>query len=76
MRLLFLQDHRETDRFFSTSGVQSAQTHPGAVIPHGTTARAGTCGKRAVNVRFFFLVFFFTDKHRKIEMSVQEKRGF
>jgi hypothetical protein len=39
-----------------------------------------TCGKstvrphvraRAVNVRFFF----FTDKHRKIEMSLQKKRG-
>ncbi len=26
VRLLFLQDHRETDRFFSTSGVQSAQS--------------------------------------------------
>ncbi len=24
VRLLFLQDHRETDRFFTTSGVQSA----------------------------------------------------
>ena len=26
VRLLFLQDHRETDRFFATSGVQLAQT--------------------------------------------------
>jgi hypothetical protein len=26
VRLLFLQTHRETDRFFSASGVQSAQT--------------------------------------------------
>ena len=26
VRLLFLQDHRETDRFFSSSGVQLAQT--------------------------------------------------
>jgi hypothetical protein len=25
VRLLFLQDHRETDRFFATSGVQLAQ---------------------------------------------------
>ena len=25
IRLLFLQDHRETDRFFAASGVQSAQ---------------------------------------------------
>jgi hypothetical protein len=29
VRLLFLQDHRETDRFFVSSGVQFAQTHPG-----------------------------------------------
>ena len=26
VRLLFLQDHRETDRFFAASGVQLAQT--------------------------------------------------
>ena len=26
VRLLFLQDHRETDRFFAASGVQSAQS--------------------------------------------------
>jgi hypothetical protein len=29
VRLLFLQTHRETDRFFSTSGVQLAQTDRG-----------------------------------------------
>jgi hypothetical protein len=29
VRILFLQAHRETDRFFSVSGVQFAQTHPG-----------------------------------------------
>ncbi len=29
VRLLFLQTHRETDRFFADSGVQLAQTHPG-----------------------------------------------
>ncbi len=29
VRLLFLQAHRETDRFFGASGVQLAQTHPG-----------------------------------------------
>jgi hypothetical protein len=29
VRLLFLQTHRETDRFFATSGVQSAQTTSG-----------------------------------------------
>ncbi len=27
IRLLFLQTHRETDRFFSASGVQSAQSN-------------------------------------------------
>jgi hypothetical protein len=29
VRLLFLQSHRETDRFFAASGVQLAQTHRG-----------------------------------------------
>ncbi len=29
VRLLFLQAHRETDRFFAASGVQLAQTHRG-----------------------------------------------
>jgi hypothetical protein len=29
VRLLFLQDHRETDRFFAASGVQLAQTNSG-----------------------------------------------
>ena len=29
VRLLFLQDHRETDRFFAASGVQLTQTNPG-----------------------------------------------
>ncbi len=29
IRLLFLQAHRETDRFFAASGVQLPQTHPG-----------------------------------------------
>ena len=29
IRLLFLQTHRETDRFFATSGVQAAQSNPG-----------------------------------------------
>jgi hypothetical protein len=29
VRLLFLQGHRETDRFFAASGVQLAQTGPG-----------------------------------------------
>ena len=30
IRNLFLQDHRETDRFFASSGVQSAQSNMGA----------------------------------------------
>jgi hypothetical protein len=30
IRLLFLQTHRETDRFFAASGVQSAQSNLGA----------------------------------------------
>ena len=30
VRLLFLQAHRETDRFFATSGVHLAQTNPSA----------------------------------------------
>jgi hypothetical protein len=29
VRLLFLQTHRETDRFFATSGVQSVQSTSG-----------------------------------------------
>jgi hypothetical protein len=29
VRILFLQAHRETDRFFAASGVQLPQTHPG-----------------------------------------------
>ena len=33
VRLLFLQDHRETDRFFAASGVQLAQHDRGLTIP-------------------------------------------
>ena len=32
IRLLFLQDHRETDRFFATSGVQPAQHTSGGIF--------------------------------------------
>ena len=32
VRILFLQAHRETDRFFAASGVQLAQTHPGGQV--------------------------------------------
>jgi hypothetical protein len=34
IRLLFLQDHRETDRFFTVSGVQSAQSNLGTSYFH------------------------------------------
>jgi hypothetical protein len=34
IRLLFLQAHRETDRFFAASGVQSAQSNLGALYFH------------------------------------------
>jgi hypothetical protein len=34
IRLLFLQAHRETGRFFATSGVQSAQSNLGATYFH------------------------------------------
>ncbi len=34
IRLLFLQPHRETDRFFAASGVQSAQSNLGASYFH------------------------------------------
>jgi hypothetical protein len=34
IRLLFLQTHRETDRFFAASGVQSAQSNLGSSYSH------------------------------------------
>jgi hypothetical protein len=34
IRLLFLQTHRETDRFFEASGVQSAQSNLGSSYFH------------------------------------------
>jgi hypothetical protein len=34
IRLLFLQDHRETDRFFTDSGVQSAESNLGSSYFH------------------------------------------
>jgi hypothetical protein len=36
VRILFLQAHRETDRFFAASGVQLVQTHPGVPVPRPT----------------------------------------
>jgi hypothetical protein len=34
VKLLFLQAHRETDRFFAASGVQFAQTNPNGQLFH------------------------------------------
>ena len=34
VRLLFLQAHRETDRFFAASGVQLAQSNSGLLLYH------------------------------------------
>jgi hypothetical protein len=41
VRLLFLQDHRKTDRFFAASGVQLAQTNPGVPVPRPTQCVRG-----------------------------------
>jgi hypothetical protein len=38
VRILFLQAHRETDRFFAVSGVQLPQTHPGVQFTFRHTA--------------------------------------
>ena len=40
VRLLFLQDHRETDRFFAASGVLSAQSDRGFYHLHRVVASA------------------------------------
>jgi hypothetical protein len=47
VRLLFLQAHRETDRFFAASGVQLAQTNSGLF---GSGIRKWNC-LLAVDVR-------------------------
>ncbi len=38
VRLLFLQTHRETDRFFTTSGVQFVNSPVTLVVPSGLTS--------------------------------------
>jgi hypothetical protein len=38
IRLLFLQAHRETDRFFAAAGVQSAQSNLGPNLRTSTFA--------------------------------------
>jgi hypothetical protein len=45
VRLLFLQAHRETDRFFAASGVQSAQTTSGMFHFHRTAFSSGLKSK-------------------------------
>jgi hypothetical protein len=45
VRLLFLQDHRETDRFFASSGVQFAQSTSGQFHFHRETFSQQLTGK-------------------------------
>ena len=45
VRLLFLQAHRETDRFFAASGVQPAQTQRGMFHFHRATFSSGLKSK-------------------------------
>ena len=49
VRLLFLQTHRETDRFFSTSGVQLAQTQRG-MFHYRRAAFSSTLKSRVGNI--------------------------
>jgi hypothetical protein len=57
VRLLFLQDHRETDRFFATSGVQPAQTQRGmlhfrrAAFSSGLKSKVGLALAKAAVLR-------------------------
>ncbi len=45
VRLLFLQAHRETDRFFAASGVQPAQTQRGMFHSHRAAFSSGLKSK-------------------------------
>jgi len=57
VRLLFLQAHRETDRFFAASGVQLAQTHRGmfhfrrAAFSSSLKAKVGSTLAKAAALR-------------------------
>jgi len=57
VRLLFLQAHRETDRFFAASGVQLAQTHRGmfhfrrAAFSSSLKAKVGSTLAKAATLR-------------------------
>ena len=50
VRLLFLQTHRETDRFFAASGVQLAQTNPSGQIHFRRAAFASILKSRVGNI--------------------------
>ena len=49
VRLLFLQTHRETDRFFAASGVQLVQTHRG-MFHYIRSAFSSTLKSRVGNI--------------------------
>ena len=50
IRILFLQTHRETDRFFATSGVQFAQTNPSGQFHFRRAAFASMIKSRVGNI--------------------------
>ena len=50
IRILFLQDHRETDRFFATSGVQSAQSNMGAFFHFRRAAFSSMLNSRVSSI--------------------------
>jgi hypothetical protein len=50
VRLLFLQAHRETDRFFAASGVQLAQTNPSGQVHFRRAAFAAMLKSRVGNI--------------------------
>jgi hypothetical protein len=50
VRLLFLQAHRETDRFFTSSGVQLAQTNPSGQFHFRRAAFASMIESRVGNI--------------------------
>ena len=50
IRLLFLQDHRETDRFFAASGVQSAQSTTSGFFHFRLTAFSSILKSKCVSV--------------------------
>ena len=50
IRLLFLQTHRETDRFFAASGVQSAQSNNSGFFHFRRAAFSGLLKSRVGNI--------------------------